>query len=109
MGKLHNRELIGLLKKLRENIEKEFSLERMILFGSRAKDEWLLTSDVDLILVSRDFHGIPFRHRMKRIIEFWDEDVGLTALCYTPAEFEEMKSQIGIVSQALREGVEIKS
>jgi predicted nucleotidyltransferase len=37
----------------------------MILFGSRARDDWLYTSDVDLILVSENFQSMNFLQRMR--------------------------------------------
>jgi len=33
--------------------------------------------------------------------------VPLEPICYTPGEFEEKKRMIGIVSEAMREGVEL--
>lgn len=38
---------------------------------------------------------------------YWDGLVTLEPLCYTPAEFEENKRIIGIVSEAVREGVDL--
>jgi predicted nucleotidyltransferase len=40
------------LRKFKGLVEKRFRLEKMILFESRARDDWLYMSDVDIILVS---------------------------------------------------------
>lgn len=45
---------------------------------------------------------------MAAIYEFWDEPYDIEPLCYTPEEFEEKMSEIGIVSKAVEEGVEIE-
>lgn len=45
---------------------------------------------------------------MGDIIYEWDGPVDLEPLCYTPEEFEKKKKQIGIVSEAVKEGIEIK-
>lgn len=77
----------------------------MILFGSRACGEHLTTSDVDLIVVSPDFAGIPFLKRIREVVALWGSD--LEVLPYTPEEFARKKGQIGIVAGAAAQGIEI--
>ncbi len=96
------------LKKYLKKIGKKFEIEKSILFGSRAKDNWKMESDVDLIVVSPDFSELNFRKRIPAIIGEWDEDIDLEVFCYTPEEFEKKKNQISIVSKAIKEGIEIK-
>ncbi len=91
----------------RRQLEKRFAVERMLLFGSRARGDHFLDSDVDLIIVSRDFAGMRFTERMTRMLEYWEAPVGLEALCYTPEEFEKKKGEVGIVSGALAEGQDV--
>lgn len=79
----------------------------MILFGSRARGEHLKGSDVDLLVVSPDFAGIPFLKRIREIVALWDSDLDLEVLPYTPDEFERKRREIGIVAVAAAEGVEI--
>lgn len=78
-----------------------------MLFGSRAWSDSLGTSDYDLIIVSPNFEGIPFVKRLPLVYAHWTFDVPLEALCYTPAEFDKNRRQIGIVSHALKEGIEV--
>lgn len=88
-------------------INRSFKLEKAILFGSRARGDNLVHSDYDLVLVSKGFQGIFFTKRMALVSLEWDEPWKLEALCYTPEEFQEKKHQIGIVSQAFKEGIAI--
>jgi predicted nucleotidyltransferase len=76
----------------------------MILFGSRARGDWLLTSDADVMIVSADFAGRRFVDRSAEILRHWRGRVDLEAFCYTPAEIAERRHEIGIISQVLKEG-----
>ena len=95
------------LNKFKNRVKKKFKLDKIILFGSRARGDFFLDSDVDLIIVSEDFKDKFFTSRMSDILEFWDAPVDLEPLCYTPEEFKKKKKQIGTVRQALKEGIEI--
>jgi len=76
------------------------------LFGSRARGDHLRNSDYDVILVSTDFEGMFFTRRSALMYDFWNHwPIQIEPLCYTPEEFEAKKKQIGIVSQAVREGI----
>lgn len=88
-------------------LKQDYTLHKVILFGSRAKGDFLESSDYDLLIISPNFEGIAFVKRMSLVYEYWTSEKPLEALCYTPAEFEKKRRQIGIVSQALREGIEI--
>ena len=96
------------IKAYLKKINKKFKLERSILFGSRARGDYINTSDVDMIIVSKDFSKLTFRERMVEAISYWDGNVDLEVICYTPEEFEKKKKQIGIVKTAVEEGIEIK-
>lgn len=95
------------LQRFKEAVSRKFRLTKVILFGSRARGDHLRTSDVDLILVSQDFARMPFLQRIRAVLEFWDSDLTLEVLPYTPEEFERKKNEIGIVAIAVREGQEI--
>ena len=62
------------------------------------------SSDVDIILVSKSFEGIAFTERMSRMYAYWEGEVPLEVICYTPEEFERKKRQIGTIKTAVREG-----
>lgn len=89
-------------------LEKKYKIEKAVVFGSRVGDDYLETSDIDVLLVSKDFEGIPFVDRMSKLYEFWKGKISLEALCYTPQEFAKKKKQIGIVSEAVKNGIEVR-
>lgn len=89
-------------------IEREFAPAHFILFGSRiygTPHEW---SDIDAIIVSERFAEVPRVNRgyvFKRTVE---PDIGMDILCYTPEEFDHMRTGIGVVPDACREGLWLK-
>jgi predicted nucleotidyltransferase len=107
MAGASNQQVLEDLRQLKSSLSLQYRLQRFFLFGSRARNEELLTSDVDLVVVSEDFRGTKFRHRPEKVLEFWPDAVDLEVLCYTPDEFERMKQRIGVVQQAAKDAVEI--
>lgn len=47
------------------------------------------------------------RERIIEVFGDWDEKQMLEPLCYIPEEFEKKQQQIGIVQQAVEEGIEV--
>ena len=107
MGRATNQQVLKDLRQLKSELQKRMDLKHFILFGSRARGDELLTSDVDLIVVSDHFAGRNFRYRPEEVLEHWPDAVDLEVFCYTPEEFERMKNRLGIVNRAASEGVEI--
>ncbi len=105
MGREKNSEIEKFVERLREKIR----VKKVIIFGSRARGDNLENSDVDLIIISRDFEGVPFYERIDKLILLWESPLDLEALCYTSEEFELKKKEIGVVQQAVKEGVEIEA
>ena len=87
-----------------ETIAQHFQPLHLILFGSRINGVPHLWSDIDLIIVSARFEGMRFIKRSYYFKTVVQPDVGVTALCYTPAEFERARCGIGVVADACREG-----
>ncbi|KXB07674.1 hypothetical protein AKJ51_00580 [candidate division MSBL1 archaeon SCGC-AAA382A20] len=79
---------------------------KMILFGSRAGERPHEYSDVDLIIVSKNFRGKDHFERASRMYDYWDSELPVDSLCYTPEEFDKLKNQVSIVSEAIKTGVE---
>ena len=46
-----------------EKVRAKYELTQAIFFGSRARGDFLVDSDYDIILVSPDFKGVFFRQR----------------------------------------------
>ena len=97
-------ETIQYLKKIVRKIKKHLHLDCVILFGSRARGDFLPHSDIDLIIVG-DFKQ-PFIKRADLIYRFHDFKVGLDAFCYTREEFNKMVFE-GVVNilDAIDEGI----
>ena len=91
-------------KVVRENIHSS----TIILFGSRAKGTFKKTSDYDFLLVSPEFRKWEWEERSARVYYLKREiPASMDIFCLTPQEFKEKKKQIGIVQQAVEEGIEI--
>lgn len=82
-------------------------VERLILFGSRARGDNLLTSDFDFVVVSRAFRSVPFVKRASLVYAAWVENHRLEAICYTPEEWNRLKDRRGILLNAQQHGLEI--
>jgi predicted nucleotidyltransferase len=90
-------------------VEERFNPKKIILFGSRARGDHLNDSDYDVIVVSSSFRDVHFLDRLTMLFELWDYDFDLDILAYTPEEFEEKQREIGVVNEAVKEGVELKN
>ena len=102
MGKRADSRIKDFIGKVRE----KYRITQAIFFGSRARGEHLADSDYDIVLVSPDFRGIFFSQRSALMYDFWRYwPLNIEPLCYTPEEFETKKNQIGIVSEAIKEGI----
>jgi len=102
MGQRADARIADFIEKVREKYE----ITQAILFGSRARGDHLIDSDYDVVLVSPDFRGIFFSQRSALMYDFWRHwPLEIEPLCYTPEEFEAKKRQIGIVNEAVKEGM----
>ncbi|MBM3308992.1 MAG: nucleotidyltransferase domain-containing protein [Candidatus Altiarchaeales archaeon] len=104
---VENTKVIMELKKLRKQANRRYDIEQMLLFGSRARGEGLLSSDVDVLIISKDFMKLPFKKRPDTFLDSWKLPVDLEVLCYTPDEFERKKNEIGLVKEAAKTGIPV--
>lgn len=92
-----------------EEFKEETDIDRVILFGSQVSGDIGRHSDVDLILVDPSFKDIkPFKRGLG-LHKHWHSDLPVDFLCYTPEEFERLKSRISIVREAVKKGKPIKA
>ncbi len=96
-------EIERLIKRLRKSIR----LDRVILFGSRARGDWLYDSDVDLVLVSPDFEGVHFTKRAESVLRLWDGKTRPEPICLTPEEYRKQKERVTVVGEAAKHGVTV--
>ena len=87
------------IKKLKERI----SVERVILFGSYAKNRDHKDSDIDLAIVSRDFSGNPINDFLTAIRVCQEVDLRLEPHPFLPQDFENNP----FADEIIRYGIEI--
>jgi predicted nucleotidyltransferase len=97
---------VNKLEPLLRRLKKAFSPLRVILFGSRSRNDFHEESDYDLLLISPVFNNVLFRNRSIKAYSLRDT-LPVDMVCLTPEEFERRKNEISIVGIAAREGVEI--
>lgn len=102
-------DIVKAVERLKRALGAEIPIERVLLFGSRARGDARPNSDVDLILVSSAFRGKSLVRRTYPVRKAWDLDVPVDFVCYTPEEFEEMSHRATLVRVALEEGREIEA
>jgi hypothetical protein len=93
------------IKEFIQRLKKEYSPSLIMLFGSRARGENLVESDYDILVVSSKFRGKGWIRRHEEVYSLWNEGFHLDILCYSPEEFEVKRNQIGVVKNALEEGI----
>jgi len=76
------------IHKFIEKTSKLIKIEKVILFGSRARGDYRKISDVDLIIVSKDFENRPYYTRSQKLYLLWDypSDIEIDIICLTPKE-----------------------
>lgn len=97
-------------KRINEFIKKvksKYRTQKILLFGSRARDDYLEDSDFDFIIVSKDFENQNFLDRISGLMKKCDIYFNADILCHTPNEFDKKKKEIGTVGNAVKEGIEI--
>lgn len=64
--------------------------ERVLLFGSHARGTAHKWSDIDVVVISKDFENIPPLKRLEMLsLATWKVDSRIEALGYTPKEIAE--------------------
>ena len=89
-------------------IKEHYPDAKVVFFGSRIRGDYLNDSDYDIIVVSKAFEGKHFTERSSEVLKIlWKAGIvrDFEILCYTPEEFERKKKGLGIVREALREGI----
>jgi uncharacterized protein len=94
-------------RKLAEDILARLSAyrpERVILFGSIARNESDDLSDLDLVIIKET--NDDFLSRIRKVFQILDFQTAIDILVYTPAEFEAMKERgNALIETVLEEGI----
>ena len=87
-------------------VDAELGVEKAFIFGSTAKGNRLKESDVDLIIVSKAFKGMPLPKRLYLLQKLWRYPEELQALAYTPEEFEKASERL-MLKEILLHAIEL--
>jgi len=82
-----------LLKKAIEvisDIKKEISIIDVYVVGSRARGDYLDTSDLDLVIISDDFKNLRYIERLEKLYKYSKGDIEFFA--FTKEEWDNPKS-----------------
>jgi predicted nucleotidyltransferase len=82
---------------------KEYEPEKVILFGSQARDACDVYSDIDLVIIKKTKK--LFLDRIKEVLKIIKPNFAIDILVYTPDEFQRMSFEGNpFLEQVLREG-----
>ena len=99
-----------LISKLRGFVlvaSERIGITKMIFFGSMTTGKAHKDSDIDLIIVSHSFRRVSFWKRAIALYDYGDMDYPVEFIYFTPEEFEKKIKRVTIVSEAVKEGIEI--
>ena len=91
------------VKKFKQRVQKAFPLEVLVFFGSRSVSEHTKESDIDLIIVSKQFQKLNFYKRCAKMYDYWDSRYPVDFICLTPREFQKQKKN-SFISTAMEKG-----
>jgi len=97
----------GYLKKFVKAVEQRFKPDKIILFGSRARGDFLEDSDYDILIVADYFSKMLYPQRVTEALEELKDPLDVELICLTPEEFSKKSKQITIIAEAVREGKEL--
>jgi len=70
------------------NLSRKIVLELIIIFGSTARGDRLVESDVDLIVISDSFFNMPLNERFRIVYSAWPPHIDADIIPLTREEFE---------------------
>ena len=94
------------LKGFLHAVVKQFSIDKVILFGSYARGDFHENSDIDLIIVG--IFKERFFDRIGKILDLVPKDLNIEPFVYTIEEFETMRQNGNpFIITAVSEGVQL--
>lgn len=93
------------LRFLVNTLKSVFPDARVLLFGSRARGDYLKESDYDLILISNRFAATDMRERIKTVNKHKPIGMAADIIPLTPEEWEQRRNELSIIGEAAREGI----
>lgn len=90
-------------ERIKKQIIEKIDPEKILLFGSLAKEKVSLTSDIDIIIIKETER--TFKERMNMVYMLIDYRFQTDMFYYTPEEIERLKDKNYFIKHALREGI----
>ncbi|ACP48888.1 DNA polymerase beta domain protein region [Sulfolobus islandicus Y.N.15.51] len=97
-------ELVKVAIEFINDITNEIKIEDIYVVGSRARGDYLETSDIDLVIISRDFKGLRYIDRLEKLGKYLKARVEFFA--FTPEEWNDSASLF--VKQMKKEAKRLK-
>ena len=94
-----------------EEVSKRFRVEEAYLFGSYARGDWIKSSDIDLVIVSRHFEGMSFSERLEVLYRLeWEKKITphIEVIPLTPRELRERLEKSAVLRDASKYWVRVK-
>ncbi|MBI4983509.1 nucleotidyltransferase domain-containing protein [Candidatus Woesearchaeota archaeon] len=89
-------------------MRKNFHPCELFLFGSRATGKAKKNSDYDFLVISPQFRKWEWEERLAKVYFIKQHlPAAMDVVCLTPEEFKRKSKQLGIVQQAVKEGVRL--
>lgn len=92
-------QITGLVDRYVQELIKEIRVERVVLFGSHARGDAFLESDVDLIVISPDLVSMDPLKRLEFLFFRWPFTKGAHILGYTADEYQELARGLTLVAE----------
>ena len=104
---MSKKQLTDLFSDMINKIEKRIHLHAFIIFGSRAKGNYLEHSDYDIVVIA-DFTE-SYLDRTDWIVHQTAPMVAMDVFCYTPEEFDQLFKNYRLTAiDAIDEGIVLK-
>ncbi|MBC8204255.1 nucleotidyltransferase domain-containing protein [bacterium] len=103
---MDKKDVLEIIDRFRLNLEKQgISVDKVLLYGSYARGNYHEGSDIDLLVVSKDFQNKDFWERIDIIVNALMTELSpIEAYPMTPEEYENGDSMIALFA---REGEEV--
>jgi len=82
-----------------QDLSKDIHVDRVVLFGSHARDDAFEESDVDLVVISPDLASMHPLKRLEFLFLRWPFTKGAHILGYTAGEYQELAQGLTLVAE----------
>jgi predicted nucleotidyltransferase len=95
------------LKDARRRIKKFPEIKKVLLFGSRARGDWGLKSDADVLVILKKSQHKRFFDRIPRYLDLFSKvSLPIDIFPYTQEEFDRMQKEGNkLILRVLKEGI----